>query len=69
MSQQKSRISEQMAKLDELLAWFNSEEFEIDTALEVFEEAKKLADAIERDLESVKNDIAIISEKFDRDRE
>lgn len=69
MSEKKSSISEQLAKLDELLAWFDSDDFEIDAALDVFEEARKLADAIERDLETVKNDITVIGERFDRDRE
>lgn len=69
MSEKKSSIREQLAKLDELLAWFDSDDFEIDAALDVFEEAKKLADAIEQDLETVKNDITVIDEKFNRDKE
>lgn len=69
MSEKKSSIRQQLAKLDELLAWFDSDDFEIDAALDVFEEAKKLADAIEQNLETVKNDITVIDEKFNRDKE
>lgn len=69
MSEVKSTMSEKMAKLDELLAWFNGEDFELEKALEVFAEAKQLADDIEQDLEAVKNTITVVAEKFDRDKE
>ena len=69
MSVKKRSISEKMTHLDELLAWFDGDSFELETALERFEEAKKLAGEIEKDLETVKNNITVISEQFDRDKE
>lgn len=67
MSETRSSIRAKMAELDELLAWFDGEDFELETALEKFEEAKKLADVIEEELMSVKHKIAVVSEKFTRD--
>lgn len=69
MSEEKRSISEKMAKLDELLAWFDGDDFELEKSLEVFEEAKTLADDIETDLTAIKNNISVISEQFDRDKE
>ena len=50
-------ISEKMAKLDELAAWFDSDEFQLEVALEKFTEAEALAGQIEDDLKHLKNDI------------
>lgn len=60
-------IQEKMAKLDELLAWFDGDDFELEIALDKFKEAKRLADVIGQDLAAIKNNITIVSEQFDRD--
>lgn len=62
-------LSAKTAKLDELVAWFDGDDFELELALEKFTEAKKLADEIERDLMDLKNTITIVGEQFDRDTE
>jgi exonuclease VII small subunit len=59
-------IAEKTAKLNELVAWFDSEEFELELALEKFTEAEKLAAEIETDLQALKNNIQIVKEKFDK---
>jgi exonuclease VII small subunit len=59
-------IAEKTAKLNELVAWFDSEEFELELALEKFTEAEKLAAEIESDLAALKNNIQIVKEKFDK---
>jgi exonuclease VII small subunit len=59
-------IAEKTAKLNELVAWFDSEEFELEKALEKFTEAEKLASEIEGDLLALKNDIQVVKEKFDK---
>lgn len=68
MSKQSS-IQEKMAALDELLAWFDGDDFELEQSLEKFTAAKKLANDIEQDLMTMKNKITVMSEQFDRDKE
>jgi exonuclease VII small subunit len=69
MSQPKLDIKEKMAKLDELLAWFTGDDFELEAALDTFSEAKALADSIDADLVAMKNTITVLGEQFDRDSE
>jgi exodeoxyribonuclease VII small subunit len=69
MSKVNHSIQEKMTKLDELLAWFDGEDFELEAAVEKFKEAKKLADEIEQDLIEVKNTITVVAEQFDQDKE
>jgi exodeoxyribonuclease VII small subunit len=59
-------IAEKTATLNELVAWFDSEDFELETALEKFTQAEKLAHEIEADLDALKNNIKITKEKFDK---
>ena len=58
-------IAEKTAKLDELIAWFDSDDFELEKALDKFKEAEKLAQEIERDLMSLKNNIEVVKARFD----
>jgi exodeoxyribonuclease VII small subunit len=57
-------IAEKTAKLDELVAWFDSDQFELEQALDKFTEAEKLANEIERDLLGLKNNIEVVKAKF-----
>lgn len=59
-------IAEKTAKLNEIVAWFDGEEFELEKALEKFTEAEKLASEIEEDLMALRNDIQVVKEKFDK---
>lgn len=60
-------ISQKLAKFEELIAWFESEGFELEDAIVQFKEAQKLADEIERDLADLKNEIIVLKKKFDED--
>lgn len=65
MSQEnKLTIAEKTALLDSLVAWFDSDDFELEQALDKFAEAEKLAADIEADLLSLKNDIELVKAKF-----
>ena len=66
MSTKNNTIREKMAKLDEMVAWFDGDEFELEQALAKFHEAEKLAEEIEKDLLELKNDITVIKERFDK---
>lgn len=57
-------IAEKTAKLNELLAWFDGDDFSLEQALDKFAEAEKLAEDIEKDLLKLKNDIEIVKVKF-----
>lgn len=57
-------ISEQLAKLGELVAWFESDEFQLEAAIEKFAEAEKLAAHIEQELGEFKNKVNLIKKDF-----
>ncbi len=59
-------IAQKTDKLNEMIAWFNSDDFELEQALDKFTEAEKLAEEIEKDLQALKNHIEVVKEKFDR---
>ena len=61
-------IAEKTAQLDELVAWFDSDDFELEQALDRYSEAEKLAAEIENDLLMLKNNITIVKEKFSEER-
>jgi exonuclease VII small subunit len=59
-----SSIAEKTAKLNELIAWFDSDEFELEKALDRYAEAEKLAKEIEHDLLALKNNIQVVKDRF-----
>jgi exodeoxyribonuclease VII small subunit len=66
MSKNDNTIKEKIAELDALLAWFDSEEVDIEAALEQFEKVEKLAAEIKAELQGTENKIEVIKQKFDR---
>ena len=66
MTKNNKTIQEKIAELDTLVAWFDSDEFTLEVALEKFKQAETLAKAIEKDLSSLKNEIEIVKQKFDQ---
>lgn len=64
MSKADKTIQEKMTELSELVAWFDSEEFELERALDVFKQAEKLAAEIETELNTLKNEVVLIKQKF-----
>jgi len=65
MSKSNKSIQEKITELSKLVAWFDSDEFTLETALDKFKEAEVLAETIEQDLKALKNDIQIVKQKFD----
>lgn len=59
-------IAAKMAELDMLLAWFESDDFELEAALDKFTEAEKLATEIEAELAEFKNKITVIKRDFSK---
>ncbi len=66
MSNQKpsKTIAQQLEEFELLIAWFDSEEFELEAALEKYTQAEKLAKQIEKQLAQVKNDVEVLKQKF-----
>lgn len=62
----KQTVAEKVARLDELVAWFDSEDFTLETALDKFSAAETLAREIEEDLTALKNDIEVVKARFDQ---
>lgn len=62
-------IQQQIEQLKELVAWFDSEDFELELAKEKFEQADGLAQTIREKLLNLKNEVVVLSEKFDRDND
>ena len=65
MSIQNKSIQGKTAELSEQVAWFDSDNFKLEEALDRFRIAEKLAVEIEEDLISLKNEIKIVKKKFD----
>jgi len=66
MSQKKQlSIKSKTEELSKLVSWFNSDEFDIEIAIDKFKQAEKLAEEIEQDLLSLKNEVRQIQQKFD----
>lgn len=65
MTKTKLTVREKIQQLDALYEWFMSDDFELDMATARYEEAMALAKSIEKDLESLKNEITVIDQKFD----
>lgn len=59
-------VTEKLARLDEMVAWFDGDDFELEQALERFTQAEKLAAEIEHDLLALKNSITVVKERFDK---
>ena len=58
-------IKEQLQQLDELISWFEGDDFTLEEAVEKFKAAEQLAEDIRRKLSSLKSDITVLGQKFD----
>jgi exodeoxyribonuclease VII small subunit len=67
MSQNTKTIEEKMIELDTLAAWFDSDDFSLEKALETYKKAEALATEIEKELDEYKNEIVVLKKKFDQE--
>ena len=63
----KLNLNQKIKKLDEKVEWFNSDEFELEKAVENCKEALALAQEIEEDLKSLKNEVEVLEEDFSKE--
>ena len=66
MSNQKNdpSLSDQLRQLDELIAWFDQDGFDLDEALKKFDEGIKLTETIEARLNTLENKITVLKKRF-----
>ena len=57
-------IEQMMAELNERIAWFQSEDFNLDEAKQRFIEARQLAKGITAALDGMQHEITVLSEDF-----
>lgn len=55
-------IAQQLESFEAIVSWFDSDDFELEEALQKFQRAQQLAEAIEKKLSHVKNKIEIIKQ-------
>lgn len=67
MSEKNETVAAKLARLGEMVAWFESDDFVLEEAVDRFETARKLADEIEQELAKLKNEIVVLKKKFDED--
>lgn len=65
MSDKNKNLQQKINELSESIAWFDSDDFALEEAIDKFKAAEKLATEIETDLSSFKNDINVLKQKFD----
>lgn len=65
MSEANKTVQDKLTALSELVAWFQSPAFTLESALEKYKEAETLAEEIEKDLTKLKNNITVVKKKFD----
>ena len=65
MSLKNNTIQQKTIELNKLVDWFDSDEFNLEMALDKFKQAETIAADIEKDLKSLKNEIQIVKQKFD----
>lgn len=57
-------FEEKLAQLEEIVAWFESDEVTLDESMKRFEQGMKLAETLEKELEAAGNKIEVIKQKF-----
>lgn len=65
MSAKSNDLNKKLEELDKLVAWFESDDIDIEQAVEKFEAANKLAAEIREDLGKLENKITVLNERFD----
>lgn len=60
----KTDFKQQLEELEHIVEWFESEEVDIDQALEKFERGMELASNLEKQLSEMENKVQEITQKF-----
>ena len=60
-------LNQKIKELDKKVEWFNSEDFELEKAVEKYKAALELSKEIEKDLKNLKNEIEVLNVDFSKD--
>lgn len=63
---QSNNIAVKLTELEELLAWFEQDDLDIEEALKKYEKGQELAVDIKKRLTEVENKITVLEKKFDQ---
>lgn len=66
-SKNETSLQQQLAELDDVLAWFDRPDVDLDEALAQFDRGVKLAEAAKTKLTQLENKITILKQRFDQD--
>lgn len=61
-NEEKTTISEKLARLDTQVEWFYGDDFSLDQALDKYQSATDLAKDIEKDLAKMKNKVEVLED-------
>jgi len=61
-------LGDQLKQLDDLIAWFDQDDFDLDEALKKFDEGIQLTEEIESRLKTLENKITVLKERFGEGR-
>lgn len=65
MSKSNRTIKENIAALQALLDWFESDDFSLEAAIDRYKEAEALAKQIEKQLLELKHEVNVLKQTFD----
>lgn len=60
----KTTLSDKLARLDAEIAWFDSDDFKLEEAVTRYKAAAALAEEIDAELGSLKNEIEVLAKDF-----
>lgn len=64
MSAKKTNIQENMKQLEAIVEWFESDDVDIDEALQKYEEGLKLVSELQTDMKTAKNKFTKLQKSF-----
>lgn len=67
MSNPKNDLSHKLVELEELLAWFEQDDLDLEQALAKYEKGSELAASIREQLTTIENKITVLERKFDQE--
>ncbi len=64
MLEKSKTVKEMLAELQELIAWFEGDEFELEAAVDKFKRAEELSKVIDQELAEFKHKIDVVKKDF-----
>ena len=65
---QKKPLKDQLAELEEIVAWFEQDDLDIEEAIHKFEIGSELAGSIKKDLGELDNKITVLKKSFEEEQ-